>query len=446
MSLKYCSIILTLLLLLDYSAFGQGVFEAEKQDSIQSTIERLKETRVKSQKSEIELTIQNIDISHFPIIKVIVEAYNNFGDPIDTLYADKLTVLENGVEKKVNSVEKISINERVPVDFVFIVDQTGSMQKYIDAVRSNIYRFTRSLMSRGIDFRIGLVLFSDKIEDVYEQTQDVGSFKKWLRKVEAEGGKDEKENALEAIEIATKMQFRPVANKVCVLISDAPYHQLGENGIGTTDQNTESIIKLLQEKNIRLFTIVPPGLRQYKIMSRSTRGKLFDIGYPFSTILDLFSNQLTNLYALKYDSEQKVIPDSIDIALLNPQKEELVKKTISILDVGRPFIIENLLYKTNSADLPDKVRELDLITEVMQRHQNIVIMIEGHTDSRGSERANLRLSQLRAESVKRYLINKGISAHRMKTKGFGESRPIGDNNTKFGQKLNRRTEVIIVSK
>ena len=447
MYLKIYSIIFSILIIsVNINLYGQGTEPKSPKDSIKSKTEYLRDTKVKSNKNEIELTIQNVDISKFPTIKLIVEAYNIFGDPIDSLHAEKLTVLENGVEKQVDKIEKISNEERVPVDFVFIVDQTGSMQKYIDDVRNNIYRFTRSLVRRGIDFRIGLVLFSDIMEDIYEQTNDVKEFKKWLAKVESHGGKDEKENALEAIELASKMKFRPVANKVCVLISDAPYHQAGEDGVGKTDQTTASMIQLLQEKNIRLFSIVPNGLVQYKELSRNSRGKCFDIDYPFSTILDLFSNQLTNLYALTYNSNQKVIPDSMDIALLNPDKEELVHKTIPIIDVGRPFIIENLLYKTNSSELPDSVYELNLITDVMNRNKDIVIMIEGHTDSRGSDRANYRLSVRRAESVKRYLIRKGIAEYRLKTKGYGESRPIGDNETEFGRKLNRRTEVVIVAK
>ncbi len=68
------------------------------------------------------------------------------------------------------------------------------------------------------------------------------------------------------------------------------------------------------------------------------------------------------------------------------------------------------------------------------------IRIEGHTDSRGGEGFNKRLSQARAESVVRYLIEKGVAASRLTAVGYGESRPVADNATAAGQARNRRIE------
>ena len=203
---------------------------------------------------------------------------------------------------------------------------------------------------------------------------------------------------------------------------------------------------MLFDDQVRVFSIVPPRLTAYNYISSNTRGNFYDIDYPFSTILDNFSNQLTNLYALKYRTAKPAIPDSIDIAIINERKEELTKKTIPIVELGRKLIIENMLYKTGSSNLPDSVPELEVLSEFMTNRKNVVIMIEGHTDAIGSEEVNNRLSKSRAESVKAYLINKGISAKRIKTEGYGESRPIASNNTEFGRKLNRRTEIIIIAK
>ena len=182
------------------------------------------------------------------------------------------------------------------------------------------------------------------------------------------------------------------------------------------------------------------------VASSNTRGNFYDIDYPFSTILDNFSNQLTNLYALKYRTAKPAIPDSIDIAIINERKEELTKKTIPIVELGRRLIIENMLYQTGSSNLPDTVPELEVLSMFMNNRKNVVVMIEGHTDAIGSEETNNRLSKFRAENVKSYLIKKGISAKRIKTQGYGESRPIASNNTDFGRKLNRRTEIIIIAK
>jgi outer membrane protein OmpA-like peptidoglycan-associated protein/Mg-chelatase subunit ChlD len=419
----------------------------EKMDTVQRAKDILQDAKVQSAKREIEITVRSVDISKFPMIKIMIEAYNKLGNPMDTLSADNLFVFENGVEKKVLSVEKIPAAENVPVDFVFIVDITGSMQPQINSIKSNISNFTQSLMKRGIDYRLGLILFSDDIEKVYNPTNNVLDFLAWINPVRAKGGGDEKENCLEAIEAACKqIQWRNEANRVAVVITDAPYHQRGEDGHGVTDLTTDNVLTMLQKFDVRLFTIVPPKLTNYKMLSGRTRGTSYDIDYPFSTILDNFSNQLTNLFNLVYKSEQETIPDSIEIALFSSDRKQLVKKTIPIVELGRKLIIENLLFGSASADLPLSVRELDILSDFMNAKPNISIMIEGHTDNVGAHNLNDDLSLMRAESVKRYLIKSGIAERRISTKGYGKRKPLASNNTEFGRRLNRRTEIVIVSK
>jgi outer membrane protein OmpA-like peptidoglycan-associated protein/Mg-chelatase subunit ChlD len=414
-------------------------------DSIEDVDTYMKKASIKSVEEAIVINIRNVDISQFPEINVIVEAYNKYGEPIDTLLIENMHVLENNVEKKILSVKKISVKERVPVDFVFIIDKTGSMQSHIDAVRNNITEFTTSLIRRGIDYRIGLILFTDDVEEVYQPTEKVKDFLDWLAPVRAIGGRDEKENALEAILRAISLTYRPAADKVIVLITDAPYHQIGEDGHGITGQTTKSIINLMKMNDFRVFSIVPKKLREYADISGLTKGNIYDIEFPVEKILDNFSNQLTNLYALRYRSDEAAIPDSINIALLD-DKKELVRKTIPIVELGRKLIIENLLFQTSSAALPDSVPELNVLTQFLINRPNVAIVVEGHTDSRGSAEFNNYLSVKRAESVKNYLVKHGINSHRIKTMGYGESRPIADNNTDFGRQLNRRTEIIIVAK
>lgn len=73
---------------------------------------------------------------------------------------------------------------------------------------------------------------------------------------------------------------------------------------------------------------------------------------------------------------------------------------------------------------------------------NVNIEVAGHTDSRGSDKYNMRLSQRRAEAVRNYLISKGIAADRLTAKGYGESQPVADNATDEGRFKNRRVELI----
>jgi outer membrane protein OmpA-like peptidoglycan-associated protein len=435
------------------SFYGNNAFSKVSEVKIDSLInakELINQTQIKSSKSDIALTIKNADMSDFPIIKFVCEAFNKFGEPLDTILVKDLTIFENGKEKKIISIEKLPPKSIVLVDFVFIIDQTGSMQKYIDDVRKNIIRFTSALQKRGIDYRISLVLFSDIVEEVYPFTENVDEFKDWLSKVKAGGGKDEKENALEAIKMASSLKFRSIADKVLIILTDAPYHQKGEDGVGKTEETTNSILKILSDNDQRFFSIVPKGLSEYEFLSERTRGNTGYIGYPFSSILDKFSNQLTNLYVIKYNTSETTLPDSLEITILDKDKNSLVKDTVQIMALAdgeklKPYVLENLLYQTNSYDLPDSVKELNLLADYFLKKEKLSIIIEGHTDSRGSDYANLVLSNRRAESVKRYLVKKGIHINRIKTVGHGESKPIASNNTEEGRKLNRRTEIYIMN-
>ncbi len=416
------------------------------QDTLSKVKRAAEDARIKSSLDGVRMTIQNVDITKFPTIKLIVEVLDDSARVMDSIDPTTLTVVENGVPKPVTNVEKITIRERIPVDFVFMVDITGTMQAHINGVKDNIEGFVEALRNRGIEYRLGLVLFSDFVERSYQPTSDVKEFLSWMAKVYASGGFDEKENALEAINTATRMKWMPAANRVAVLITDAPYHQFGEKGNGRTYMTTETIIPLLKDNNVRLFAIVPPDLTEYKLIAESTRGAIFDIKQPFSRILDQYSTQLTNLYAVTYRSDSKVVRDSINVAILDERKRELVKQIIPIVEIGRKFIIENLLFPTASATLPPKVEELDVLMDFMKSRPAVQVRIEGHTDNTGSAKTNKALSLARAETVKAYLVQRGVDQRRIQTVGHGPSRPIADNATEFGRSLNRRTEIVIIAK
>ncbi len=83
------------------------------------------------------------------------------------------------------------------------------------------------------------------------------------------------------------------------------------------------------------------------------------------------------------------------------------------------------------------------VAQVLKDHSKIYLRIEGHTDSRGNDRYNLRLSQGRANSVRLFLLRRGIDPVRMEAAGYGETRPIESNRTRSGRAMNRRVEFVI---
>ena len=86
---------------------------------------------------------------------------------------------------------------------------------------------------------------------------------------------------------------------------------------------------------------------------------------------------------------------------------------------------------------------LDAAVSTLSTHGKIAVEVAGHTDSKGTEAYNQGLSERRAAVVKDYLVNKGISADRLTSKGYGESSPMADNATEEGRAQNRRTELVI---
>ena len=87
--------------------------------------------------------------------------------------------------------------------------------------------------------------------------------------------------------------------------------------------------------------------------------------------------------------------------------------------------------------------ELSRVAQVLNAYPQTTLTVAGHTDSTGSEEYNQTLSQKRADSVKNALVQRGVAAQRINAVGYGESQPVGDNETEFGRQQNRRVEVRI---
>ena len=116
-----------------------------------------------------------------------------------------------------------------------------------------------------------------------------------------------------------------------------------------------------------------------------------------------------------------------------------------IITPPKTYTLENVFFDTGKATLrPESFKSLNDIVEVLKMKPTMIIEIAGHTDDVGEDEANMTLSQNRAESVRKYIVSKGIVANRITAKGYGETQPIADNNTSQGKQKNRRTEVRII--
>jgi outer membrane protein OmpA-like peptidoglycan-associated protein len=105
----------------------------------------------------------------------------------------------------------------------------------------------------------------------------------------------------------------------------------------------------------------------------------------------------------------------------------------------------DVLFDFDKADVrPDAAQALGHLATVIRGYPKGRVDIEGHTDAKGNAAYNQKLSERRAESVKRWLVEReGIAADRLTTRGAGASRPVADNSTDAGRQKNRRVEVVI---
>ncbi|WP_296892542.1 OmpA family protein [Thiobacillus sp.] len=107
------------------------------------------------------------------------------------------------------------------------------------------------------------------------------------------------------------------------------------------------------------------------------------------------------------------------------------------------LVLEGVNFDFDKATLrQEDIAIIDKDVTGLDKWGNVNIEVAGHTDSRGSDKYNMKLSQRRAEAVRNYLISKGIAADRLTAKGYGESQPIADNATDEGRFKNRRVELI----
>lgn len=114
-------------------------------------------------------------------------------------------------------------------------------------------------------------------------------------------------------------------------------------------------------------------------------------------------------------------------------------------DPPKSFVLENVTFETGKADLkPESYTTLDELVEYLKRKADERIEVGGHTDNVGRAQANQILSQNRANTVRAYLLMKGIDPERVTAKGYGMDEPIAENTTAEGRQMNRRTEVKIL--
>lgn len=148
---------------------------------------------------------------------------------------------------------------------------------------------------------------------------------------------------------------------------------------------------------------------------------------------------------MAYEDKFISVSDNLDLTSVAEYKEITRDLYLVPLEVGSTIRLNNIFFDVGKATLrPESFPELERLAGLMTENSKMQIELSGHTDNVGSDEANMKLSADRAKSVTDYLVSLGINAERIQSKGYGETKPVGSNDTEEGRQLNRRVEFTIL--
>jgi hypothetical protein len=284
-----------------------------------------------------QITIGNPGLEHFDSdggVELDFGMTDSGGQPVGNLRPDNVQVFEDGQLAKI--LDFRGVGQGRPVDIVFVVDVTESMQPYIDAIKQNIVQFVQDLAANNRDYRLGLVTFEDYVVSSYPDcnceyrkamTSDVQKFIGWVGTLHAGGGGDIPEDQLDALAYAASFPFRPDAQSIVIITTDAPSHHDGdgsadtphdqafwdhhERGVQVTDQTGDKVAALMQKNGVTLYAVAPPPFvaPEYAEIVQATHGKLYNIITEedrFSELVREIGHSIATEYSLTYRTPRPI--------------------------------------------------------------------------------------------------------------------------------------------
>jgi len=256
------------------------------------------------------------------------------GQPVGNLKPDNVKVFEDGKQAKI--IDFRGVGQGRPVDIIFVLDVTESMQPYIDAVKQNVIQFAQDLSANNRDYRLGLVTFEDYVVSKFPDcncayrnsfTSDVHQFTDWVSSLHAGGGGDIPEDQLDALAYAASFPFRPQAEGIIIIVTDAPPHHKGDGSRYTqhdqayhdhhpadtdvTEETGEDVAANLKKNGLTLYAVVPPPFiaPQYEEIVEATHGKSYNIITEegrFASLVREMGHSIATEYSLTYRTPRPI--------------------------------------------------------------------------------------------------------------------------------------------
>jgi len=268
-------------------------------------------------------------------------------------------------------------------------------------------------------------------------------------------GKEVKSGGLNASSLATMLGGQASFLKGLIpagLMSSLGLGNIFGNVKGGVDSETRTVSNSVDETKSGLGKILPwiiglaiLGLLAY-FLSRGCNKE-----QPVTNKVDTTKNTVQKQVDTIKKMTTKSLPGGTTLSIppvgVEASLIEFIEDKNKLADKETWFSFDRLYFKTDSAALnPQSKEQLKNIADIMNAYPNVELKIGGYTDNTGDPKANLKLSQQRAESTMKEIVALGIKPARLKAEGYGQEHPIADNNTESGRAKNRRIDVRVSKK
>ena len=396
----------------------------------------------------IRLFVRVLDSNGF-VVTNMAAPYKKDGAP------DYFPVLTErlGIRRKVREVDIATFTVRefgekdsIPTNIALAIDCSGSMKGAKETIDLGTELFIE--MKRSCD-NISLTAYHKEIRSVFPLSSDTGAMLREFREYKkySQGLFTATYDGI--LKTLQTLKDVPLDQpKVCVVFSD------GDENLSTV--KIGDIFEYATKHNVSIYC-VGFGYAQdepLQDLSLYTGGKYYR-AYTKKDLLSIFLDiyrSLRNYYLVTYSPPRYEGLHTVDLTVRVPGRDTLIargvydKTPLSPIDPRDEFS-KLILFAYNESDIDTaSYYILDELSDALERFENVVLEVQGHTDNIGTEEYNQILSQSRAESVKSALVNRGVDATRLRTRGMGFMMPMVPNDSEENRAKNRRTVFRILRK
>ena len=410
---------------------------------------------------EFSVTVNNISTSEYPneiIIDLVIADTNgvylkNLAPPFKSDYADiwdSLSDICSDGSGKVNNlkVEEIQSDNSPKYAIAFVLDHSGSMgEAKVKKLQSGVIELVQYLKEPDM---VSITKFTDEMYTTIELTRDKFFILDSFKVVGMKGIESQGTAYYDAIQEGIKQLEKAPEDyeKIIIAFTD------GEDV--SSDSDKEDVIPKLLKNKIKLFN-VGYGYADTEIlddMSRQSNGKFYMTvsSKEFPYVLRDIYLKLSNYYRITYTPEDCVGTHQVKIPVNMPNNGGVIIGNTSYEIDEKPMknvgdiVFLNIEFEIGKSTITDaqSISEIKKIAMWMKGNPDHIILVKGHTDNSGEAKFNQELSVQRANSVKSKLIELVVDKARIKTVGYGDTKPLFRNDSEENKRKNRRTEIELI--